>query len=53
MSAVTRTGGALSWLANAPLSLLRRGMAASGSSAGLLTSPLTPCAVLPGWLAMR
>ncbi|HDV8209009.1 TPA: phage tail tape measure protein [Enterobacter hormaechei] len=40
MSAVTRTGGALSWLANAPLSLLRRGLAASGSSAGLLTSPL-------------
>lgn len=40
MSAVTRTGGALSWLANAPLSLLRRGMAASGSSAGLLASPL-------------
>jgi hypothetical protein len=28
MSAVT-TGGALSWLANAPLSLLRRGLAAS------------------------
>lgn len=40
MSAVTRTGGALSWLANAPLSLLRRGMAASGSSTGLLTTPL-------------
>ncbi|HCT8855489.1 phage tail tape measure protein [Enterobacter hormaechei] len=40
MSAVTRTGGALSWLANAPLSLLRRGLAASGSSAGLLASPL-------------
>nr|WP_279116930.1 phage tail tape measure protein [Enterobacter soli] len=39
-SAVNRTGGALSWLANAPLTLLRRGMAASGSSAGLLTSPL-------------
>lgn len=40
MSAVTRTGGALSWLANAPLSLLRRGLAASGSSTGLLASPL-------------
>ncbi|EFI2458340.1 phage tail tape measure protein [Escherichia coli] len=40
MSAVTRTGGALSWLANAPLSFLRRGLAASGSSAGLLASPL-------------
>ncbi|WP_058841141.1 phage tail tape measure protein [Enterobacter asburiae] len=39
-SAVTRTGGALSWLVNAPLSLLRRGLAASGSSAGLLASPL-------------
>lgn len=40
MSAVTCIGGALSWLANAPLSLLRRGMAASGSSAGLLTYSL-------------
>ncbi|GKJ44175.1 phage tail tape measure protein [Klebsiella variicola] len=39
-AAVSRTGSALSWLAGAPLSLLRRGMASSGSSAGLLSAPL-------------
>lgn len=39
-AAVSRTGSALSWLAGAPLSLLRRGIASSGSSAGLLTAPL-------------
>ncbi|EMX2133399.1 phage tail tape measure protein [Citrobacter werkmanii] len=39
-AAVTRTGSALSWLAGAPLSLLRRGMASSGGSAGLLSTPL-------------
>ncbi|HDD2080009.1 TPA: phage tail tape measure protein [Salmonella enterica] len=39
-AAVTRTGSALSWLAGAPLSLLRRGMASSGGSAGLLNAPL-------------
>jgi TP901 family phage tail tape measure protein len=39
-SAVTRTGNRLSWLASAPLSLLRRGLAASGSSTGLLAGPL-------------
>ncbi|ENL4978207.1 phage tail tape measure protein [Salmonella enterica subsp. enterica serovar Texas] len=39
-AAVTRTGGALSWLAGAPLSLLRRGMASSGGSVGLLSAPL-------------
>ncbi|MED5740556.1 phage tail tape measure protein [Enterobacter hormaechei] len=39
-AAVTRTGGAISWLAGAPLSLLRRGMAATGGSAGLLSAPL-------------
>lgn len=39
-AAVTRTGSALSWLAGAPLSLLRRGMASSGGSAGLLSVPL-------------
>lgn len=39
-SAVTRTGNGLSWLARAPLSLLRRGLAASGSSTGLLAGPL-------------
>lgn len=39
-AAVTRTGSALSWLAGAPLSLLRRGMASSGGSAGLLSAPL-------------
>lgn len=38
-AAVTRTGSALSWLAGAPLSLLRRGMASSGGSAGLLSAP--------------
>ncbi|WP_213761054.1 phage tail tape measure protein [Citrobacter freundii] len=39
-AAVTRTGSALSWLAGAPLSLLRRGMASSGGNAGLLNAPL-------------
>ncbi|ELW1646111.1 phage tail tape measure protein [Enterobacter oligotrophicus] len=39
-AAVTRTGSALSWLAGAPLSLLRSGMASSGGSAGLLSAPL-------------
>ncbi|ELY6402190.1 phage tail tape measure protein [Cronobacter sakazakii] len=39
-TAVTRTGSALSWLANAPLSALRRGMASAGGSASLLTAPL-------------
>lgn len=39
-AAVTRTGSALSWLAGAPLSLLRRGMASSGGSVGLLSAPL-------------
>ncbi|ELE8604457.1 phage tail tape measure protein [Salmonella enterica] len=39
-TAVTRTGSALSWLANAPLSVLRRGMASTGSGASLLTAPL-------------
>ncbi|WP_312997783.1 phage tail tape measure protein [Leclercia sp.] len=39
-AAVTRTGSALTWLANAPLSLLRRGMASTGANTGLLTAPL-------------
>ena len=39
-ASVSRTGSALSWLATAPLTLLRRGMASSGSSAALLASPL-------------
>ena len=39
-TAVTRTGSALTWLANAPLSLLRRGMASTGANTGLLTAPL-------------
>ncbi|WP_312070088.1 phage tail tape measure protein [Lelliottia nimipressuralis] len=39
-AAVSRTGSALSWLAGAPLSLLRRGMASSGGSVGLLSAPL-------------
>ena len=39
-TAVTRTGSALTWLANAPLSLLRRGMASTGAGTGLLTAPL-------------
>ncbi|HDT0787456.1 TPA: phage tail tape measure protein [Klebsiella aerogenes] len=39
-TAVTRTGSALSWLANAPLSVLRRGMASTGGGASLLTAPL-------------
>ncbi|WP_250692209.1 phage tail tape measure protein, partial [Escherichia coli] len=36
-AAVTRTSSALSWLAGAPLALLRRGLASSGNAAGLLT----------------
>lgn len=40
-AAVTRTSSALSWLAGAPLALLRRGLASSGNAAGLLTAPLT------------
>lgn len=39
-TAVTRTGSALSWLANAPFSVLRRGMASAGGGASLLTAPL-------------
>ncbi|WP_312134083.1 phage tail tape measure protein, partial [Leclercia sp.] len=39
-TAVTRTGSALTWLAIAPLSLLRRGMASAGAGTGLLTAPL-------------
>ncbi|MEG2683763.1 phage tail tape measure protein [Citrobacter sp.] len=39
-AAVTRTGSALSWLAGAPLSLLRRGMASSRGTVGLLSAPL-------------
>lgn len=39
-TAVTRTGSALSWLANAPLSVLRRGMASTGGSTNPLTAPL-------------
>ncbi|MFK3660016.1 phage tail tape measure protein [Scandinavium sp. NPDC088450] len=39
-AALSRSGSALSWLAGAPLSLLRRGMASSGGSAGLLAGPL-------------
>ncbi|MEB5749117.1 phage tail tape measure protein [Leclercia adecarboxylata] len=39
-TAVTRTGSALTWLANTPLSLVRRGMASTGSSTGMLTAPL-------------
>lgn len=40
-AAVTRTRSALSWLAGAPLALLRRGFASSGNAAGLLTAPLS------------
>ncbi|EFI2643599.1 phage tail tape measure protein [Escherichia coli] len=40
-AAVTRTSSALSWLAGAPLVLLRRGLASSGNAAGLLTAPLS------------
>lgn len=40
-AAVTRTSRALSWLAGAPLALLRRGLASSGNAAGLLTAPLS------------
>lgn len=40
-AAVTRTSSALSWLACAPLALLRRGLASSGNAAGLLTTPLS------------
>jgi len=39
-AAVSRTGSALTWLANAPLSVLRRGMASTGAGTGLLTAPL-------------
>ncbi|QGW18182.1 phage tail tape measure protein [Leclercia sp. Colony189] len=39
-TAVKRTGSALTWLANTPLSLVRRGMASTGSSTGMLTAPL-------------
>lgn len=39
-AAVTRSGRALSWLASAPLSFLRRGMASTGGGAGLLSTPL-------------
>lgn len=38
---VTRTSSALSWLAGAPLALLRRGLTSSGNAAGLLTAPLS------------
>ncbi|EOM8363128.1 phage tail tape measure protein [Escherichia coli] len=40
-AAVTRISSALSWLAGAPLALLRRGLASSGNAAGLLTAPLS------------
>ncbi|EFB3668632.1 phage baseplate assembly protein V [Escherichia coli] len=40
-AAVTRTSSALSWLAGAPLALLRRGLASSGHAADLLTAPLS------------
>lgn len=40
-AAVTRTSSALSWLAAAPLAVLRRGLASSGNAAGLLTAPLS------------
>lgn len=40
-AAVTRTSSTLSWLAGAPLALLRRGLASSGNAAGLLTAPLS------------
>ena len=40
-AAVTRTSSVLSWLAGAPLALLRRGLASSGNAAGLLTAPLS------------
>lgn len=39
--AVIRLSSALSWLAGAPLALLRRGLASSGNAAGLLTAPLS------------
>lgn len=39
-AAILRTGSALSWLAGAPLSLLRRSMASTGGSAELLSAPL-------------
>lgn len=39
-NAVKRTGSALSWLANAPLSVLRHGMNSAGGSTNLLTAPL-------------
>nr|DAE59359.1 MAG TPA: tail tape measure [Caudoviricetes sp.] len=47
-AAVTRTGSALSWLAGAPLSLLRRGMASSGGVLRFLVSG--PLALLRGAL---
>ncbi|HAZ8730926.1 TPA: phage tail tape measure protein [Escherichia coli] len=40
-AAVTRTNNAVSWLAGAPLAVLRRGLASSGNAAGLLTAPLS------------
>ena len=40
-AAVTRTSSALSWLAGAPLAVLRRGLASSCNAAGLLTAPLS------------
>ena len=40
-AAVTRTSSALSWLAGAPLALLRRGLASTGHAVGLLTAPLS------------
>lgn len=47
-TAVTRTGSALTWLANTPLSLVRRGMASTGSSTGMLTAPLNALHRLAG-----
>lgn len=38
--AARRTGNVLSWLGSAPLSILRRGMRATGGSTGLVTAPL-------------
>lgn len=38
-AAVMRTGSALTWLAGTPLSLLRRGMSTTGSSARILHAP--------------
>ncbi|MGL4220076.1 MAG: phage tail tape measure protein, partial [Shewanella sp.] len=39
-SAVTKTGSAFVWLANTPLSLIRRGIASSGNRVGLLSKVL-------------